>query len=61
METMTSPQVLIVQHVPWEKPGRILDNLEDVGLPTQMVNIVDEKKPSLQNFAELAGVVITRG
>ena len=61
MGGMTSPQVLIIQHVPWERPGRILDNLEDVGLPTQIVTIVDDKKPILPNFHELAGVVIMGG
>ncbi len=58
---MTSPQVLIVQHVPWEKPGRILDNLEDLDLPTEIVNIVDQKKPDLPSFDELCGVVIMGG
>ena len=61
MGSMTSPQVLIVQHVPWEKPGRILDNLEDVDVPAQSVTIVDEKKPVLPNFNELVGVVIMGG
>ena len=31
---MATPQVLILQHVPWERPGRILSNLEDIGLET---------------------------
>ena len=58
---MTSPQVLIVQHVPWEKPGRILDSLEDVGVGAHTVTILDEKKPGLPDFNELAGVVIMGG
>lgn len=61
MERMTSPQVLIVQHVPWERPGRILDNLEDVRIPSQTVNILGKRKPDLPDFAELAGVVILGG
>ncbi|MCI1219908.1 MAG: type 1 glutamine amidotransferase [Bifidobacterium sp.] len=58
---MTSPQVLIVQHVPWERPGRILDNLEDLGIATRIVNIAGEKKAKLPDFDELAGVVIMGG
>ncbi|MCH4208908.1 type 1 glutamine amidotransferase [Bifidobacterium sp.] len=58
---MTSPQVLIVQHVPWEKPGRILDNLEDLDMAAQTVIIADQKKAKLPDFDELAGVVIMGG
>ncbi|KAA8815207.1 GMP synthase [Bifidobacterium callitrichos] len=56
-----TPQVLVLQHVPWEKPGRILTNLEDLGLDYQILNIVDEKKPDLPSFDEVAGVVIMGG
>ena len=42
---MTQSQVLIVQHVPWEKPGRILDNLDDLNMSSTVVNIAKEKKP----------------
>lgn len=58
---MSSPKVLIVQHVPWEKPGLILENLADIGLHTQVVNIVHERKPELPDFDELAGVVFMGG
>ena len=61
MESMTSPQVLILQHVPWEKPGRILANLEDLGLDTLTLNIAKKKKPDMPDFDELAGVVIMGG
>lgn len=61
MVCMTQPEVLIIQHVPWEKPGRILDSLEDLQIPTQTVTIVKEKKPDLPDFKELAGVVIMGG
>lgn len=61
IEVMATPQVLILQHVPWERPGRILSNLEDIGLETVTMNIVDKKKPDLPNFGELAGVVIMGG
>ena len=58
---MATPQVLILQHVPWERPGRILSSLEDIGLETVTMNIVDKKKPDLPDFGELAGVVIMGG
>ena len=58
---MTKPQVLIVQHVPWEKPGRIFDSLDDMELPYQIVNIAGTKKPDLPNFNDLAGVVVMGG
>ena len=35
-------------------PGRILSNLEDIGLETVTMNIVDKKKPDLPDFGELA-------
>ncbi|BAQ95804.1 type 1 glutamine amidotransferase [Bifidobacterium angulatum] len=58
---MTKPQVLIVQHVPWEKPGRILDSLDDMELPYQTVTIAKKKKPDLPNFNEITGLVIMGG
>lgn len=61
IEVMATPQVLILQHVPWERPGRILSNLEDIGLETVTMNIIDKKKPDLPDFGELAGVVIMGG
>lgn len=56
-----SPEVLIIQHVSWEKPGRILDNLDDFNVPSQTVTVCDTKKPDLPDFDELAGVVIMGG
>ena len=32
---MTQSHVLILQHVPWEKPGRILDSLDDLGMSSE--------------------------
>lgn len=61
MGCMTSPQVLILQHVPWEKPGRILANLEDFGVETLTLNVAGTKKPDLPDFDKLAGVVIMGG
>lgn len=61
MEIMAQSKVLILQHVPWERPGRILETLEDVGLETNTLNIVDEKKPDLPDFKDISGVVIMGG
>lgn len=58
---MTQSQVLILQHVPWEKPGRILDSLDDLNLSYHTLNIVDIKKPDLPQFNELAGLVVMGG
>lgn len=58
---MTKPSVLIIQHVPWEKPGTILANLEEIQVPTQTLTIADVKKPQLPNFDEMAGLVIMGG
>lgn len=58
---MTSPQVLILQHVPWEKPGRIATNLDDLGVAHQTLNIVDVKKPDLPDFDEVSGLVVMGG
>lgn len=61
MGAMPQSQVLILQHVPWEKPGRILANLEDLGLETLTLNVAETKKPDLPNFDEISGVVIMGG
>ncbi|MBW3087493.1 type 1 glutamine amidotransferase [Bifidobacterium sp. 82T24] len=58
---MAKAQVLIFQHVDWEKPGRILDNLDEMDVPTQVLNIAKKKKPDLPDFNEVAGVVIMGG
>ena len=52
MGGMSKPQVLILQHVPWEQPGRILQNLEDLDLGYQILSIVDRKKPDLPDFRD---------
>lgn len=58
---MEKAQVLIFQHVDWEKPGRILDNLDEMDMPSQVLNIARKKKPDLPDFNEVAGVVIMGG
>ena len=57
IERMTQSQVLILQHVPWERPGRILDSLDDLGLQYQIINVAKQKKPDLPDFGEVSGVV----
>jgi GMP synthase-like glutamine amidotransferase len=58
---MTQPRVLILQHAAWERPGRILDSLDEVGLGVDIDSIVDEKKPKLPKFDSFAGVVLMGG
>ena len=58
---MTQSHVLILQHVPWEKPGRILDSLDDLGMSYEVMNIAKEKKPDLPNFSDVSGIVIMGG
>ena len=41
---MTQSKVLILQHVPWEKPGRILDSLDDLGMSYEIANVAKEKE-----------------
>ncbi|NEG69771.1 type 1 glutamine amidotransferase [Bifidobacterium choloepi] len=58
---MTKPEVLVLQHVPWERPGRILDCLEECEMPTQILDIAGSKKPDLPDFDEVAGLVVMGG
>jgi GMP synthase (glutamine-hydrolysing) len=58
---MTVPKVLIVQHAPWERPGRVLNNLDDVDMPTQIVNVCRQEHPELPSEEELAGLVVMGG
>lgn len=58
---MSKPEVLIFQHVPWERPGRVLNELEELNIPTRTLTIAKKKKPDLPDFGEVAGVVIMGG
>ncbi|MUH59552.1 type 1 glutamine amidotransferase [Bifidobacterium canis] len=58
---MTKPEVLILQHADWEKPGLILSDLDEIDLPTQTLNIAKHKKPDLPDFDEIAGLVVMGG
>lgn len=61
MGGMTQPEVLILQHAAWEKPGRIQTELEEINLPTQTLTIAKKKKPDMPDFDEVAGVVVMGG
>lgn len=58
---MAKPQVLILQHADWERPGRILSYLEECELPTQTLRIATQKKPDVSDFDETAGLVVMGG
>lgn len=61
MVHMAQPRVLILQHADWERPGRIIDSLDEIGMEYDVDSIVDEKKPKLPKFDALAGVVLMGG
>lgn len=58
---MAQPRVLILQHASWERPGRILDALGEVGMESDIESVLDQKKPQFPRFDSLAGVVIMGG
>lgn len=58
---MPTSQVLMLQHAPWQRPGRILENLEDLGVAASVVDVSRQKKPDWPDFDELAGVVFLGG
>jgi GMP synthase (glutamine-hydrolysing) len=57
----TTRRVLVVQHVKWETPGRILPALDRAGLDIVTRTLVAEHDPSVPDLDELAGVVIMGG
>lgn len=59
--SMNQPQVLILIHAPWERPGRVLDSLETAGISYQIMSILDEKDPELPDFDDMAGLVLMGG
>lgn len=61
IEIMATPQVLILQHVLWGRPGCVLLSLEGIGPETVMMNIVGKKKPDLPDLGELAGMIVIGG
>ncbi|MFR0556463.1 type 1 glutamine amidotransferase [Pseudoscardovia radai] len=58
---MSKPQVLILTHAPWERPGRILDALETCGLEYTITSILKKPKADLPDFKDLAGLVLMGG
>lgn len=61
MTETPKPYVLILQHVAWERPGRIQDALEEAGIKTTTLMIADQKKPALPDAREYCGLVIMGG
>lgn len=57
----SAPRVLVIQHAPWETPGRILTALARVGVAVETRMLVDEHDPRVPALAELAGVVVMGG
>lgn len=55
---MTPPPLLVVRHVPWEGPHRILDAFD--GLPVQVVDSLDTDRP-LPAAGEVSGAVFMGG
>ncbi len=58
---MIEPQVVIFQHVDWEKPGRIAMALEEASIKYSVMNVADTKKPDLPDLDSVCGVVIMGG
>lgn len=58
---MTVRPVLVVQHVPWERPGLISAALEVAGVPVVTRIVVDESDPDLPSVGDLAGLVVMGG
>lgn len=53
--------VLILQHVPVEGPGLILESLEAAGAEHRIRNLLTEQQPELPPIEELSGVVLMGG
>lgn len=58
---MGRSEIIIFQHVEWEKPGRIAYAFEDSGLGYSVLNISKEKKADLPDIGGIAGIVIMGG
>ncbi|MDD6374131.1 MAG: type 1 glutamine amidotransferase [Bifidobacteriaceae bacterium] len=58
---MSKPQVLILTHAPWERPGRIVDALEACDLDYVTTSIISKPTADLPDFNELAGLVLMGG
>ncbi|AKV55977.1 Glutamine amidotransferase Class I [Bifidobacterium actinocoloniiforme DSM 22766] len=58
---MAKRTVLVIQHAPWERAGRVGEALEDAGLDIETLSVVDVNKPELPKPGELAGLVLMGG
>jgi len=56
---MGRSEIIIFQHVEWEKPGRIAYAFEDSGLDYSVLNISKEKKADLPDIAVLQALGVT--
>lgn len=61
MTESSTPYVLILQHAECERPGRIQESLEEAGIPTRILTILDQKKPDLPDVSEYCGLVVMGG
>jgi GMP synthase (glutamine-hydrolysing) len=58
---MHKKHVLIIQHVPWEAPGRIMTVLDQAGVPVTIRHLADTQPKPLATVADLAGIVLMGG
>ena len=58
---MSTRPVLVLQHVPWERPGLIAAALEAAGVPVCARIVVGEDSPDLPEVSDLAGLVVMGG
>lgn len=61
VERVSPRPVLVLQHVPWERPGLIAVALEHAGVPVVTRIVLDEDSPDLPDVRELAGLVVMGG
>jgi GMP synthase (glutamine-hydrolysing) len=58
---MLTRPALVLQHVPWERPGLIGDALADAAVPIETRTVLDDHTPALPAPADLAALVVMGG
>ena len=53
--------LLVLQHVPWERPGLVAAALVAAGVPILTRIVVDDAEPDLPDIKDLAGLVVMGG
>lgn len=53
--------VLVLAHVPWERPGLIGSALVTAGLPLIVRSVLDDEQPDLPRLSALSGLVVMGG